>query len=114
MVQDNLSEQLVQWRRQFHQYPETGFLEMRTASIVASILDQLGFDLQMGQDVMSKDHCMGKPNEQTTQEHYHWALENGAAKDYIDYFRDGYTGIVATLDTKKKGPKSLIALIWMR
>ncbi|WP_085522714.1 amidohydrolase [Tuberibacillus sp. Marseille-P3662] len=104
MEKENLSRQLIQWRRQFHQYPETGFLEMRTASIVASILDQLGFDLQMGQGVMSKDHCMGKPNEQTTYEHYQWALENGADKDYIDYFRDGYTGIVATLDTKKEGP----------
>ena len=47
-----LSEKVIGWRRDFHQFPETGFLEMRTASIVASILDELGFDLSMGKSVM--------------------------------------------------------------
>ena len=54
MITTELKEQLIKWRRDFHQYPETGFLEMRTASIVASVLDELGFHLQMGLDVMSK------------------------------------------------------------
>ena len=59
-----LSEKLIGWRRDFHQFPETGFLEMRTASIVASILDELGFDLSMGKSVMSPEHCMGKPDDE--------------------------------------------------
>ncbi len=104
MVNNHLAEKLVEWRRDFHQYPETGFLEMRTASIVASILDQLGFELQMGKNVMSPDHCMGKPNDTVTKQHLEWARENGAHQDYIDYFSEGYTGIVATLDTNKNGP----------
>ncbi|MEW9677970.1 amidohydrolase [Lentibacillus sp. L22] len=99
-----LAEQIVAWRRNFHQYPETGFLEMRTASIVASILDDLGFDLQLGKKVMSEKDCMGKPDETITKEHLQWSLENGANKDYIDYFSEGYTGIVATLHTSRQGP----------
>ncbi|RYG72308.1 amidohydrolase [Lentibacillus lipolyticus] len=104
MVHHDLSEKLIKWRRDFHQYPETGFLEIRTASIVASILDQLGFELEMGKDVMSPEHCMGKPNDMVTRQHLEWALENGANKDYTAYFSEGYTGIVATLDTNKNGP----------
>ncbi|CAM3569607.1 M20 family metallo-hydrolase [Aeromicrobium ponti] len=76
---------------------------MRTASIVASILDELGFQLEMGKQVMSADYCMGKPNKEDTEAHYQWALENGAKKEYLEPFKDGYTGIVATLDTKKEG-----------
>ncbi|MEK3857277.1 M20 family metallo-hydrolase [Cytobacillus sp. FSL H8-0458] len=100
----NLENQLKGWRRDFHRYPEGGFLEMRTASIVASILDELGFGLEMGRQVMAADYFMGKPNQEDTAAHYQWALENGAKKDYIEPFKDGYTGIVATMDTKKEGP----------
>ncbi|WP_042223688.1 amidohydrolase [Oceanobacillus manasiensis] len=99
-----LGDKLIQWRRDFHQYPETGFLEMRTASIVASILDELGFYLQMGKKVMSEQDCMGKPTDEETKEHYQWAKENGAKKDYLPLFSEGYTGIVATLDSGKEGP----------
>ena len=100
----DLSKKIIEWRRDFHQFPETGFLEMRTASIVASILDELGFDLAMGKAVMSTEHCMGKPDNEATQKHYQWAIENGANQDYIANFSDGYTGIVATLDTGIEGP----------
>lgn len=100
----NLENQLKEWRRDFHRYPEGGFLEMRTASIVASILDELGFGLEMGRQVMATEYFMGKPNQEETAAHYQWALENGAKKDYIEPFKDGYTGIVATMDTKKEGP----------
>ncbi|WHX42720.1 M20 family metallo-hydrolase [Mesobacillus sp. AQ2] len=101
---NNLEEKLIEWRRDFHRYPETGFLEIRTASIVASILDNLGFDLRVGKEVMSPDHCMGKPSKEETEAHLQWALENGANKEYIEAFSEGYTGIVATWDTKKEGP----------
>ena len=77
---------------------------MRTASIVASILDELGFGLEMGRQVMAADYFMGKPNQEETAAHYQWALENGAKNDYIEPSIDGYTGIVATMDTQKEGP----------
>ncbi len=100
----NLENQLIEWRRDFHRYPETGFLEMRTASIVASILDELGFQLEMGKEVMAPGYCMGKPSKEDTEAHVQWALENGAKKEYIKPFSEGYTGIVAKMDTKKEGP----------
>lgn len=104
LVKDDLAKKLVSWRRNFHQYPETGFLEMRTATIVASILDQLGFDLKMGTEVMSKEHCMGKPNKEETKAHYEWAIENGAIKEYVPHFSEGYTALVASFETGKEGP----------
>ncbi|MDY0393424.1 amidohydrolase [Virgibacillus halophilus] len=100
----DLEKQLITWRRDLHQHPETGFLEMRTASIVAAVLNGLGYELQLGKAVMSAEDCMGKPDEVETKKHLDWALSNGAKNQFIDYFSQGYTGIVATMETHLPGP----------
>ncbi|WP_411842851.1 amidohydrolase [Salinicoccus sp. HZC-1] len=99
-----LENKLIEWRRDFHRYPELGFLEMRTATIVAETLEKLGFELQIGREVMSAEHCMGKPSDEETQAHLNWAEENGAVEKYLEQVSEGYTGIVATWDTGKPGP----------
>lgn len=99
-----LNDKLIQWRRDFHQHPELGFLEMRTASIVAKELSALGIDFKMGKDVMDPNFVMGKPSDEETKAHYQWAKENGAVEKYLDAIKEGYTGIVATIDTNKPGP----------
>jgi amidohydrolase len=39
---------MVKWRRDFHMHPELGFEEFSTAHKVASILEELGYDVQPG------------------------------------------------------------------
>lgn len=103
-MNEDLKKQIIGWRRDFHKYPETGFLEMRTASKIAAVLDYLGFQLQMGKEVMDKRYCMGKPSDEETKKHAKWARENGADLEYLHHFEQGFTGIVAIWDTGKKGP----------
>ena len=43
-----LAEQIVAWRRDFHQHPELGFREFRTARVVADTLNGLGFEAETG------------------------------------------------------------------
>ncbi len=43
-----LKEQLIAWRRDFHQHPELGFKEFRTSGIVAKHLTTLGIEVQTG------------------------------------------------------------------
>jgi hypothetical protein len=43
-----LQEQLVAWRRDFHEHPELGFQEVRTAGIVAEHLQDLGLEVSTG------------------------------------------------------------------
>lgn len=43
-----LFDEMVQTRRDFHRYPELGFQETRTSSIVAEKLGNLGFEVQRG------------------------------------------------------------------
>ncbi|MBN1965478.1 MAG: amidohydrolase [Anaerolineae bacterium] len=43
-----LAAQTSDWRRDFHQHPELGFAEYRTAGIVAQTLNDLGLEVQTG------------------------------------------------------------------
>jgi amidohydrolase len=43
-----MQQQLSDWRRHFHMYPELGFRETRTSAKVAEILDQFGYRVQRG------------------------------------------------------------------
>jgi len=45
---DNIFDQLVAWRRDFHMYPELGLDTVRTAGIVAETLRDLGYTVQEG------------------------------------------------------------------
>lgn len=47
-VTPQLLEQVVSWRRDFHQHPELGNRETRTAGIVAEHLQSLGYEVRTG------------------------------------------------------------------
>ncbi|MET3575047.1 amidohydrolase [Bhargavaea ullalensis] len=103
MLNEQLKAELIDRRRDLHRHPEQGFLEMRTASIVASELIRLGFEIRTGTDVMKPDAVMGKPSDEETAAHFEWAKANGADPRTVDRFKEGYTGIVADLKTGRPG-----------
>lgn len=43
-----LKDQIIAWRRDFHQHPELGFEEIRTSGIVSDELRELGLQVQTG------------------------------------------------------------------
>jgi len=45
---DNLRDDLIAWRRDFHKHPELAFQEVRTSGIVAEKLNALGLEVQTG------------------------------------------------------------------
>jgi aminobenzoyl-glutamate utilization protein A len=60
-----LTPQLSAWRRDFHHFAESGWVEFRTAAKVAEILDSLGYELAMGRDVVDAESRMGLPDDAT-------------------------------------------------
>ncbi len=47
-VESELERQMVSWRRQLHQIPETGFNEHRTSGFVAEVLELMGLEVHRG------------------------------------------------------------------
>ncbi len=58
-----LAEQLVHWRRDIHQHPELGFRELRTAQLVAEVLEPLGYAVrrQVGKTGVVGERGTGRP-----------------------------------------------------
>ena len=99
-----MSPQLKALRRDFHRYPEQGWMEFRTASLVAERLSQLGFSVQLGQAVVSECARMGVPDAQTLDEALARARTQGAIERWLPALEGGFTGVVGTLDTQRPGP----------
>jgi metal-dependent amidase/aminoacylase/carboxypeptidase family protein len=45
---DALQDQIIAWRRDFHEHPELGNHEVRTSGIIAKYLQSLGLDVKTG------------------------------------------------------------------
>ena len=57
-----LTEEIIEWRRDFHTHPETGFDVQRTARIVADKLERLGYRVMVangGKDAVETISKMG-------------------------------------------------------
>jgi aminobenzoyl-glutamate utilization protein A len=100
---ESIGPKLREYRRDFHKHAETGWGEYRTASVIARRLDELGYKLKFGRDVVDEKSRMGLPSDEVMQLQYERALAEGAAEEYLEKFRGGFTGLVAEL-SNGEGP----------
>lgn len=101
---EKLFPELRTRRRDLHKYAESGWLEFRTSTLVADKLEQLGYQLKLGQQVIKAASRMGLPSPQVLAEQEQRALNQGAIARWMPHFSGGFTGIVATLETGRPGP----------
>ena len=107
-LSEALYTQSVAIRRDFHRFPETGWLEMRTSAIIAQRLKTLGYTVLTGRQVCCESARMGVPGQSVLQAHVQRVLAQGVSPDALtDDLREGYTGVVGILDC---GPGPVIAL----
>ena len=52
LTENDRIQKMIERRRDFHRYPETGCTEFRTTAKVAEIMDRLGYTLRFGGDFM--------------------------------------------------------------
>lgn len=95
---------MIEWRRDFHKYAESGWLEFRTASLVAAKLDSWGYEVKAGKAVVHKESRMGVPSASVLEENEKRALEQGADPNWLPHFSGGFTGVVGILDSGRPGP----------
>lgn len=70
----------------FSPFRGVGWLEFRTAAKVAEILDQLGYSLAMGRDVVDAESRMGLPDDATLAREFARARAQGAPEKWLAPF----------------------------
>ncbi len=93
--------QLTEWRREFHRFPEIGWSEFWTTSRIADYLEQMGFEILLGKQIINEEFVRGRQSAVVEQGLAN-ALAYGAKQKWLDRM-DGYTGCVAVLDTGRAG-----------
>ena len=95
---DAMKEQLRTVRRDLHMYAEPGWCEIRTSSIIAKRLTDLGYQVLTGPDVCLEEARMGLPPEEQLEAEYQRALAQGAIQPYAERAKGGFTGVIGILD----------------
>lgn len=103
-----MEQELRQFRRDFHQHPESGWLEYRTSAKIADLLSSYGYNVFVGKDVCETTSRMGVPSTEILAQHQQRALAEGANQKWVAQMTGGHTGVVGVLKTNKPGP--IIAL----
>jgi aminobenzoyl-glutamate utilization protein A len=106
-----LDDKIIEWRRDFHRYPELRWTEFRTAALIARHLNQLGYKVIMGkqaQDPASRRAMLGSEETQAAKAR---ALALGADHSLVDAMTDGLTGVIGILSFGTiDGSKPVVAL----
>lgn len=87
-----LQGELVRRRRDLHAHPEPGWCEMRTATLIARRLTELGYEVLTGADVCRADARMGLPDADTLE-----AAWQRARAQFLPAVRGGFTGVIGIL-----------------
>ena len=88
--------QLTEYRREFHKYPENGWREFRTSARVAEILTGMGYDVAMGPDVIEPG-SVGEPerlSEEQIRQEMERAVRQGADPAFVKRTQ-GWPGVMA-------------------
>ena len=97
----------IQIRRDIHKYAERGWLETRTACLIATTLEELGYVVLCGEDIMKREDRMGLPPETILHLNYRRAQKENANPKYLEKVKNGMTAVAGVL---KNGDGPTIAL----
>jgi len=92
-----IEPRLIQNRRDFHRYAESGWTEFRTASRVARTLDDLGYEVRAGRDILKAEARMGLPEPAVLEAHWQRARAQGGDPEYLEALEGGFPAAVGIL-----------------
>lgn len=100
---DGIKDKIVNYRRDFHEYPEFAWTEFRTASIIAKVLMDNGYKVKIGEEVINTKYRLNVPSKEELDENYKRAIKQGAYKEICKKMYGGYTAVIGILENGK-GP----------
>ncbi len=106
---NELKSETVAIRRDLHKYPEGGFFEFRTVSVIIKYLQDIGFDFKYGTDVLDTDYVLGMPAKEDIECARVRAIAEGADESIVRSIEDGATAVVASICGKGNGAQKTVA-----
>lgn len=98
-----MEQELIEGRRDLHRHPESAWTEFRTAAKVADTLEQLGYEVLCGAEVIKEEAMMGVPAAEYLEKCMARAIAEGANPKWVEKMRGGKTGVVGIRRFAKKG-----------
>lgn len=95
---DKYYNNLIDYRRSFHKYPEPGWCEFRTTYLINKKLKELGYSTKYGRDIIEEKSRHGVPDDETLERFAKLALENKVDISFLNEIKDGFTGVIAQLE----------------
>ena len=95
-------DEMIATRRKLHQTPEEGWTEFETSWLITERLRSLGLRVLLGRQVINPAAVMGR-DPKLVEAAIERAKADGVPQSFIDE-TEGYTGVVAVLDTGRPGP----------
>jgi len=98
---DEIEPDLIRLRREFHRFPETGWLEMRTSAVIARELKSLGYEVLTGKAVCREGSRVSVPEDAVLRAHFEAVKKEEGAEGFRGFLTEemaeGYTGAVGIL-----------------
>ena len=101
---EEITPKLIDYRHDFHKYAEGGWLEIRTGSLIARRLYEMGYEVLIGGAVMKPDVRMNLYSEEFFEKEYERAIEQGADPEFAPYMKYGMTGVIGILRGGQREP----------
>ena len=95
-------EQLIKWRREFHQYPEIGWSEFLTTAKIVDQLRGLNLEVKVGTDVINPEYAFGRQRS-IVDKGLEIARKHNVSEELLQEMQE-LTGCVAIFDSGKAGP----------
>jgi len=94
----------VQWRRALHRFPQPAWLEFYATGLVAEKLYSWGYEVFLGQDIITPGKRLLLPPPEKLAAEYERALKAGAKEKFLAPAKGGLTGVVGILRGTRPGP----------
>ena len=102
-IADEQNNEIINLRRNFHTYPELAFTELRTASLIARKLKDIGCEIKIGREIMDVASRTALPPQDVLDKELARAVEQRGDAEFLNHVKDGFTAVAAVI-SNGKGP----------
>lgn len=101
---EQMEQDLIALRREFHTYPESGWTEFRTTVRIIEELEKLGLPVRYGREIHAPEKMFGLPSAEMLESCWKRAAEETDRRDLLEVMRGGFTGCVTAIEGALPGP----------